>query len=201
MQKSLYFGLHFSQVGILSHAEPSGIVAYAVETLALIGSPTTRNVGDDLARHEVRILKIGIHALDGAFRFIHLDDAAHQTLTVLGYPAGQRLADENIGLTYKILYISFYDLVLWKHLEECRVGLHTCSSDQVFTYQDGRLPQQGHVRHCLYLGDVYLQFFLVPISKAQELITAHHEGAFPLWRLVCHLILLHHIAAYEDDEG
>ena len=113
---------------------------------------------------------------------------------------GQRLTDENIILPHKVLQASFHKMIFREHLEEVGVGLHAGGVNRLFPIIDGRLPQKRDVRRRLHFRNIHLQFFLVPIGQAQELVISQHEGAFPLRGLMRHLVVLHHVGADQDHE-
>ncbi len=198
MQQCLHFGAHIGGFRIVAYTEPGGVVADTAEVPLLFGCPRSRNVRNDVVGHKEGAVKIGKNALDGAVGAVHVDDAAYKASSIFGQFPCQRFTDEDIVLPDKIIRASFYQMVLREHLEEIGIGLHAGALDEFITLADKRLPQHGCVSCCVYLRNVHLQLLLVPIGQAQELVGSQHEGALPLRRLMCHLVLLHHVGAYQN---
>ena len=196
MQQGLNLGLHAGQVRILPHPEPGGVIADAVELLALPGSPSGRDIRDDVRRHEKGLVKIGVDALDGAIFFVHLDRLADLPVHL----AGEGLTDQDIVLAHKVIEASFQKVILREHPEETGIGLDSRDLEHILPVLDDRLPEKRHVGGGLHLRDVHLQFFLVPIGQPKELVGSQHERALPPRRLMRHLVLLNHVRADQDDK-
>ena len=140
------------------------------------------------------------NAFDGSLRLVDVDDSPNEVITIHGKFPRQGLTDKDIVLPNKAIGAPFDYPILWEHLEEVGIGLHTGALEQLIAFADERLPQHGNMGRCLDLRDVHLQLLLVPIGQAQKLVGSQYKRALPRRRLVRHLVLLHHIAANQDHK-
>ena len=200
VQQRTHFVPHIGGVGIFAYAEPCGVVADAAEVPLLLGGPSSRNVRNDVVGHEEGAVKVGKNPFDDAIGLVHVDNFPNEVIAIHGKFPRQRFIDEDVLLPDKIFRTSFYQMILREHLEEVGIGLHAGALEQLVTLADERLPQHGGTGCRLNLRDVHYHLLLIPIGEAQELIGSQHKCALPLRRLVRHLILLHHVAAYQDHK-
>ena len=196
MKESFHLGLHVGKVRILPHPEPGCVIADAVECLSLPGRPGVRNVRDYVRRHEEGAVKIGKDALDGTVYFVHLDDLTDLCIYLLG----KGCTYEDIVLADEVLEASFLQVIFRENTEEVGVCLNSSPLYRLLSVLDDGLPEHRHVGRRLDFRNVHFEFFLVPVGQSQEIVVAQYEGTLPFRRLVRYLVLLHHIAAYQNHK-
>ena len=200
MEEGLDLGLDGIAVRALAEAVPGSIVANAVEGLGIPGAEAVADVGDDIAVEEVVPVEVAENSLNGAYFVIHRNLTADKVPAVLAYTPGQRFAYQHIRLGHEILRAALHYGVLREDIEEIRIGLHPLPRIDLFARFDGGLPAYGRVGCGCGLGDVHQHLFLIPIGQAYVVAAVQGIHILPFRGLVRHLILLDHIAAYQDDE-